>query len=110
MAQLQFNPGSPKYGDTLSVGYTPASPILTGHSIHFLARSNSTTVTDTSNLGTGIVIEDVTKSVAIGTGRQKCTFPLTGDTEWSGGGADVTLDLLDSSGGVVATTTLTVQP
>lgn len=110
MASLHYIPNNPAYGDVLAVGYSPASPTLVGHSLHLVVRSNASTVTDTGILGPGQVILDESKSVARGTAALRATFNLKGGTEWSAGGGDATLELLDGSLTVVDSATFTVEP
>ncbi len=105
---VEISPAVPNYGDTLVVGYSPASPVLTGVTAHLTVTSTPDTQTDTDILGPGQIILDEHKSVATGTAAQRTIFVLSGDTEWSGGGADGNVDLATADGHVFASATFTI--
>lgn len=109
MANISVPTGAPHYGDDLIVGYLPTSPILIGHKFRLVCKTDSTTQTDVGTVS-GLDIFDETRSIATGTAAQRTKFHLAGGSEWSGGGAQASLTLLDPSGAPLSNVSFDVEP
>ncbi len=112
MATLTVTPSQPVYGGFIKVGYQPTSPLLVGYKIRATVRRNETTETDipVEALDSDIIYVE-TRSISTGTAAQRTTFVFAQtDGSWSGGGAEVHLELLNPSDVIEDDTSIIVFP